>query len=266
MDLQLAGKRALVTGSSAGIGAAIAGTLAREGVEVVVHGRDRSRTRAVADAIVADGGRARVATGDLADDAAAAEVVRAVREIGPVDILVNNAGIYEDATWATPTTDHWVRAFQADVLSAVRMIQAFVPEMKHQGWGRVIQIGSGTGHQPFAAFPQYGASKAAMLNLTVSLARDLRNSGVTSNILTPGLIRVGSLETMFQAMGADFGWGETWAEIEEGVLRDFLPNDVGSLGVPEDVANVVAFLGSPLSRFVSGANWRIDGGASTGIN
>src|ERR1700722_13773038 len=108
MDLQLKGKRALVTGSSAGIGEGIAKALAREGAEVIVHGRNEVAARAVADGIVSDGGTARIVLGDLATDASAAEVARRVRDVGPLHILVNNAGIYETTTWDTVTTDHWV--------------------------------------------------------------------------------------------------------------------------------------------------------------
>ncbi|AHH99016.1 NAD(P)-dependent dehydrogenase (short-subunit alcohol dehydrogenase family) [Kutzneria viridogrisea] len=232
---------------------------------MIVHGRDESKAQAVADSIESEGGTARVVTGDLATDAGAAQVARKVREVGPVDILVNNAGVYETSSWDTETTDHWIRATESNVLSAVRMIQALLPDMKRRGWGRIIQMGSGTGHQPLAGYPQYGATKAAMLNMTVSLSRHLRGTGVTSNILTAGLIRVDSLENMFRATRDDFGWGETWEEIEQGALRDFVPNDVGRIGTPEDVACIVAMLASPLSRYVSGANWQVDGGSTMGI-
>ncbi|MFD4669620.1 SDR family NAD(P)-dependent oxidoreductase [Lentzea sp. NPDC058450] len=262
MDLQLTGKRALVTGSSAGIGAAVAVALAREGMAVVVHGRDEVTANEVAESIRAEGGTVDVVLGDLSTDAGAARVAE---RVGAVDVLVNNAGVYETSDWDTPTTAHWTRAAETNVHSTVRMIQAFVPGMKERGWGRVIQMGSGTGHQPLPGYPQYGATKAALLNLTISLSRHLRGTGVTSNIVTPGLIRVGSLETMFRAISAENGWGDTWEEIEQGALRDFVPNDVGRIGTPDDVASIVALLASPLSRYVTGANWQVDGGSTAGI-
>src|SRR5258705_4714794 len=130
MDLRLAGKRALVTGSSAGLGEAIAKLLAAEGVGIVVHGRDEGRTNAVAEAIRAEGGRADVALGDLATDAGADVVAAAALAGGDVDILVNNAGGYHHLPWMEATPRHWVETYEANVLSGVRMIQRLVPRMR----------------------------------------------------------------------------------------------------------------------------------------
>lgn len=266
MNLELADKRALVTGSSAGIGESIVKLLASEGATVIVHGRNRERAARVAAEIEASGGTASIALGDLSTDEGAEEVVRQVESGGAVDILINNAGFYEYTTWEDVKSEQWIQAFESDLLSAVRMIQAFLPAMRERGWGRVVNIGSGTGTQPFGEYPQYCAVKAAMLNMTVSLARSLKNTGITANIISPGLIRVPSLEKWYQDLAPSYGWGESWDEIEKGVVRDVLPNDVGHLGTPEDIAPAVALLASPLSRFVSGANWRVDGGAMIGIN
>lgn len=266
MDLQLGGKRALVTGSSAGIGEAIAKAIAREGACVMVHGRNEERANGVADEIAAEGEAAEVVLGDLSTDAGAARVAREAGAGGPVDVLVNNAGLYELTTWDDVTTEQWEASFQADLLSAVRLIKAFMPGMRERGWGRIIQIGSGSGAQPFPTQPQYVSVKGAMLTMTVSLARYLAGTGVTSNIVTPGLVRVPSVERFYRQMNEHRGWGETWEEIEAGVVREVLPNDTGRMGTPEDVAPVVAMLASPLSCFVSGADYRVDGGSTVGIN
>jgi len=266
MDLQLIGKRALVTGSSAGIGEAIAKALAAEGAAVLVHGRSAPRAQAVAARIREAGGRAEVVLGDLSTDGGAAEVARQALAGGPVDILVNNAGFYENRTWWTATPEDWVATLQSDLLSSVRLIQALVPAMKARGWGRVIQIGSGTGAQPFAGYPQYCALNAARTNAAVSLARELKGTGVTSNIVSPGLVVTDAVREWFTALAPDHGWGDTWDAIEGGAVRDVLPNDVGRFGQPEEIAAVVAFLASSLSSFVSGANWRVDGGSTLGIN
>lgn len=266
MDLQLDAKRALVTGSSAGIGEAIAKALAAEGASVIVHGRSAERAGAVAEAIRSAGGQAEVALGDLPLDEGARTVAEAALTGGPIDILVNNAGSYEPATWDDVTSAAWSRTYGSDVVSAFRLTQALMPGMRERGWGRIIFIGSGSGWQPFATQPQYCAAKGAMLSMTVSLARHLRGTGVTSNIVTPGLIDVPSNRAFWTEMNQTRHFGDTWEAIEAPVVGELLPNDVGLMGKPDDVGAVVAFLASPLSRFVSGANWRVDGGSTTSIN
>jgi len=185
MDQKLIGKRALVTGSSAGIGEAIARLLAAEGAAIVVHGRSEERANAVAHAIRADGGIADVAIGDLTTDAGADAVAQAS---GDVDILVNNAGTYRHLTWLEATPRDWRDTYEANVVSGVRMIQRLVPRMRERRWGR------------------------------------------------------------------------TWDEIEHGAVRDMVPNDVGRLGRPEEIAAAVAYLASPFAAYVSGATLRVDGG------
>jgi NAD(P)-dependent dehydrogenase (short-subunit alcohol dehydrogenase family) len=266
MDMQLTGKRALVTGSSAGIGEAIARALAAEGAVVIVHGRDAARAGAVADAIAAMGARVDMALGDLSTDAGARSVADAALAGGPIDILVNNAGSYDPTTWDDVTSAAWINTYQSDVVSAFRLTQSLMAPMRTRGWGRIIFIGSGSGWQPFATQPQYCAAKGAMLTMTVSLARHLRGSGVTANMVSPGLIDVPSVRRFFTEMNRTARWGESWEEIERAVVAQLLPNDVGLMGKPDDIGAAVAFMASPLSRFVSGANWRVDGGSSLSIN
>ena len=269
MDLQLKDKVALVTGSSAGIRRAIADALAAEGAHVIVHGRSIERLDKARDEIAEAGGKVSKVNGDLGTDDNAAAVVAQVRELGlSPDILVNNAGVYDYATWEDVTTEEWEKTLNVDVLSAVRLIQAFLPDMKARGWGRILQIGSGTGQQPFPTIPQYGALKAAMTNMTVSLARHLKGTGVLTNVLTPGLIYSESVEKYFRHYQEQQGydWGESWEDIEKGVTTDYLPNDTEKLGTVEEVAYVAAVMVSPRASFVSGANWRVDGGSTVGIN
>ena len=260
MDLRLAGKRALVTGSSSGIGEAIAKLLAAEGVAVVVHGRDESRANAVAEAISAKGGEAEVALGDLTTDAGADAVAVAAQAFGPIDILVNNAGVIPRRSWTETTATDWAQIYNGNVISGVRMIQRLVPQMRERHWGRVIQIGGGLSQQPQAGGPNYNASLAARHNLAVSLARELKDTGVTSNVVAPGAVLVETARAALTRMASSYGWGETWEEIERTAIQHMAPNDVGRFARPEEIAAAVAYLASPIADYVSGATIRVDGG------
>jgi 3-oxoacyl-[acyl-carrier protein] reductase len=188
VDLKVDGKRALVTGSSSGLGAAIATTLAAEAVAIVVDGRDRNRVEAVAERITGTGGTGSIAIGDLTSDRSADHVADAALNDGPIDILVTNAGAYEQRSWDDVTSHDWAKAYEINVIASVRMIGRLVPAMRQRSWGRVIQIGGIFATQPAAVLPHYAASIAARHNLAVSLARQLQGTGVTSNVVAPGAI------------------------------------------------------------------------------
>lgn len=266
MDMQLAGKRALVTGSSAGLGQAIAEALAREAVTVVVHGRDEERTKTTVDRIRSNGGQAEAAIGDLSTPEGAAAVAEAALHGGTIDILVNNAGAYDQVGWTDATPEIWAQTYQTNVLSGVRMIQSLVPHMRETGWGRVIQIGGGLAAQPMAAQPHYNASLAARHNLTVSLARELKGSGITSNTVAPGAILTDSVRDLLWRIAPAHGWGDTWEEIERAAAESWVPNDANRFGRPEEIAAAVVFLASPLAGYVSGATLRVDGGTIRYVN
>lgn len=260
MDLKLTGKRALVTGSSSGLGEAIVKLLAAEGAAVVVHGRDEGRTKAVAEAIRANGGSAEIAIGDLATDEGADAVAKAALSGGTIDILVNNAGVLPRQSWMGTTAEQWAQTYNINVISGVRMIQRLVPQMREQHWGRVIQIGGGLSMQPAAIGSDYNAALAARHNLAVSLARELKDTGVTSNVVSPGAILTPQGVPQLAHMAKAQGWGETPEEMERAVVQHIAPNDVGRLGRPEEIAAAVAYLGSPFADYISGATIRIDGG------
>lgn len=260
MDLGLTGKRALVTGSSSGLGEAIVTLLAAEGAEVVVHGRDESRAQAVADVIRAAGGKAEVALGDLTTDSGADAVANTALAGGAIDILVNNAGVLPRQSWMETTAEQWAQTYNTNVISGVRMIQRLVPQMRERRWGRVIQIGGGLSMQPQAIGSDYNAALAARHNLAVSLARDLKDTGVTSNVVSPGAILTPQGVPQLRHMAKAQGWGETPEEMERAVVQHIAPNDVGRLGRPEEIAAAVAYLASPLADYVSGATIRVDGG------
>jgi 3-oxoacyl-[acyl-carrier protein] reductase len=260
MNLKLSGKRALVTGSSSGLGEAIALLLGAEGAEVVVHGRDETRAKSVAEAITEAGGKAGYAIGDLATDTGADAVARAALEGGPIDVLVNNAGSYEHLSWTDATPTDWRETYEANVISGVRMIQRLVPQMRERGWGRVITIGGGLAIQPMHTHPQYNATLAARHNLAVSLARELKGTGVTSNVVAPGAILVEAVKNLLTQIAPGRGWGEDWEDIERAASEQLVPNDTGRMGRPDEIASAVAFLASPLADYISGATLRVDGG------
>ncbi|MEV4760315.1 SDR family oxidoreductase [Micromonospora sp. NPDC049559] len=260
MDLQLTGRRALITGSTSGLGEAIARLLAREGAEVVIHGRGAERAQVVADSIATEGGKASIAVGDLATDAGADQVAESALSGGDIDILVNNAGAYQHLNWADATPDIWVDTYNINVVSGVRMIQRMVPAMRERDYGRVVTIGGGLGIQPFNNHPHYNASLAARHNLAVSLARDLAGTRVTSNVVSPGAILVPAVQDFLVKLSPERGWGETWEEIEFNSVREIVPNDRVRYGRPEEIAGAVAYLCGPSAEYISGATIRVDGG------
>lgn len=267
MRLNLEGKRALITGSNVGIGKAIAFTLAREGAAVIVHGLEKDKVVDVIKEIKHEGGKAFGFAGDLSTDEGAAYVARQAQEsLGGVDILINNAGTYENRGWMDATAEDWAELYNINVLSVVRLVRHLIPQMKETGWGRIIQIASGEATQPFAPMPDYAATKAAQVNLTVSLSKELADIGITVNTVSPGIVVTETVQKFFRQTAKQQGWSSDWNEIEKHIMKDFLPNTVGRLGKPEDVANLVAFLSSPLSGYINGADYRIDGGSTTCIN
>ncbi|NCD68357.1 SDR family NAD(P)-dependent oxidoreductase [Mucilaginibacter agri] len=260
MDLKLNGKRALITGSSSGLGEAIARSLAAEGVSVIVHGRDQERAKAVAESI----GAAYV-LGDLTTDGDADKITQEVLATGPVDILINNAGSYIPRAWLDTSVANWSESYNVNVLAYVRMIHRLLPAMKTLGWGRMIQLGSSGGIEHFALQPDYLAATAARHNLTVSLARELKGTGITSNTVAPGPMLVENTRKMLLNMAGQYGWGTDWTEIEHNAVTQFVQNDIGRFGRPEEVATAVSYLASPLSDYITGALLRVDGGHTKSI-
>lgn len=263
MDLGLKGKRALVTGSSSGIGAGIARLLAAEGCDVVVHGRDVARTRAVADEI----GAVAVAIGDLSADAGADAVAAAA---GEIDILVNNAGGSAGTSamgWTEVDEVRWEATYQLNAIAAARMIRRLLPTMKASGWGRIINVASAAGTQPIAFGPDYGAAKAAMLNMTVSLAKSLGPCGVTANSISPGMVLTPAVAAWLSRLGPTMGWGDiSLEEAEQRAAREITPLAVGRAGRVEEIAHVACMIASPAAGFMTGANIRVDGGQVQSIN
>ncbi|WP_129665255.1 SDR family NAD(P)-dependent oxidoreductase [Phytoactinopolyspora endophytica] len=257
MELDLAGRRALVTGSSGGIGAAIADKLAAEGCGVLVHGRSKEAAQGVAERIRAAGVDADVVLGDLTTDGVVEQVTGAALDFG-VRILINNAGPFAEHDWETSDPDDWHRAFDGNVVSAVRVTQALLPSMREQGWGRVVNIGSRAVTTPLPNMVEYSAVKASVVNMTTSLAQHLAGSGVTANCVSPGVILTSSFERMFRTRVGD--GVDDWSRLEAEATADYAPNPAGRLGRAEDIAHAVTFLASPLAGYINGVNLRVDGG------
>jgi NAD(P)-dependent dehydrogenase (short-subunit alcohol dehydrogenase family) len=270
MDLQLQGRRALVTGSNSGIGKGIARMLLEEGAKVVIHGRNRERAEAVAREL----GAAGFIVGDLSTDAGADGAARDARAVlgGGVEILVNNAGgIGATDSTSRPFMDvtvaEWAAAYQNNTLAAVRMIHRLVPDMLAAKWGRVIQIASAVAVQPNNIGPDYSGAKAAMVNLSVSMAGSLKGVGVTVNTITPGVIMTPGMLTWGRKIAQSSGWGNpSDEELEKRIALERLNLPAGRIGRVEDIALMVCTLASPRSGFITGANFRIDGGQVRSIN
>jgi 3-oxoacyl-[acyl-carrier protein] reductase len=268
MDYELQGKRALVTGSSSGLGAGIAKLLASEGVSIVVHGRNAERAEAVAETIRSTGGTAIVALGDLSNDAGAASVAAVALEAfgGGIDILVNNAGGASEEvkkSWFDVDVSEWVATYEKNVTAAGRLIHALAPGMKERAWGRIIQISSAAGVIPTSAQPDYGPAKAAMINMTVGLSKALAGSGVTVNTVTPGMIMTEGLMDFLKVFAAKRGWDST-DQAADYILKG-TGQSVHRIGQVEDIAFAVAYLASPRAGFVNGVNMHLDGGGTANI-
>jgi NAD(P)-dependent dehydrogenase (short-subunit alcohol dehydrogenase family) len=258
MDLDLSGRRALVTGSTSGIGFAIAQGLAAQGAETTITGRSEG---SVQDALV----RLRQAmpgarVGGIAADCATAEGAQAVfAGLAQVDILVNNLGIYErKPVFEIPDAD-WLRMFEVNVLSGVRFARHYAPAMASRGWGRILFVSSESALNIPREMVHYGMTKTAQLSVSRGMALEMAGTGVTVNALLPGPTRTPNTEKM-RAERARAA-GKTVAELEAEFFAVFRPTSLlKRFTSAEEVANLAVYLCSPAASATSGAALRVDGG------
>jgi NAD(P)-dependent dehydrogenase (short-subunit alcohol dehydrogenase family) len=257
MDLQLTGKVALVSGSTAGIGFAIAATLAREGATVILNGRTQSAVdAAVAKLMSPAGGAVFGFAGDLST-AAAADAVAG--QFPDVEILINNLGIFESKPFAEIPDADWRRFFETNVLSGVRLARLYLAGMKRRNWGRIIFISSESGIQIPVEMIHYGMTKAAQLAVARGLAESVAGSGITVNSILPGPTRSRGVVDFVEGLAK--AEGTTFAVIEKEFFSKVRPTSlIKRFADPEEVASLVAYVASPLAAATTGAALRVDGG------
>lgn len=259
MDLQLKGKLALVSGSTAGIGLAIATSLAQEGARVIVNGRKQSSV----DEVV---GQLKSSTGadvlGFAGDLSKADVANALAERYPdVEILVNNLGIFEPKPFEEIPDEDWVRFFDVNVLSGVRLARLFLPSMKRANWGRIIFISSESALQIPAEMVHYGMTKTAQIAVARGIAESVAGTGITVNSVLPGPTRSRGVGDFVESL-AKAGNKTAW-QVEKEFFEHVRPTSlIKRFGTTEEVASLVAYVASPLASATTGAALRVDGGVA----
>jgi NAD(P)-dependent dehydrogenase (short-subunit alcohol dehydrogenase family) len=257
MDLQLAGRFALVTGSTAGIGRAIAAALAREGASVIVNGRTQAAVDAACAALAAARtGTVRGFAGDLSTDAAAQAVAK---EFPEVEILINNLGIFESKSFEDIPDADWRRLFEVNVLSGVRLARLYLPGMKRRNWGRIIFISSESALQIPIEMIHYGMTKTAQLAVARGLAEAVAGTGITVNSILPGPTRSRGVVDFVDALAKRAGISPQ--QVEQDFFKNTRPTSlIKRFVTPEEVATLVAYVASPLAAATTGAALRVDGG------
>jgi len=257
MDLQLEGKRALVSGSSAGIGLAVAQSLAAEGASVIINGRSRQRLEAAAQAIRSAGrGKVFLCEADLAAKQGAETLLGQFPE---VDILVNNLGIYFPKPFEKLTDEDWLHILDVNVLSGVRLSRAYLPGMLKRNWGRIIFISSESGINIPPEMIHYGVTKTAQLALSRGLAETTAGTGVTVNSVLPGPTRSEGVEQFVEEMAR--ARHSDAATVEKEFFSNVRPSSLlKRFATTQEVAAMVTYVASPLSSATNGAALRVDGG------
>jgi NAD(P)-dependent dehydrogenase (short-subunit alcohol dehydrogenase family) len=258
MDLQIADKTALVTGSTAGIGFAIAEALVAEGASVIVNGRTQARVDAAMARIRGD------VAGIAADLGAAAGVAQTIDRFPDVDILVNNLGIFEPKLFGKISDEDWFRFFEVNVMSGVRLSRHYLPRMMVRNWGRIVFISSESGLQIPAEMIHYGVTKTAQIAVARGMAELTKGTGVTVNSVLPGPTASEGVSLFVDQMAA--AQSKTRQDMEKEFFQTARPSSLlRRFEKPEEIAAVVAFVVSPAASAINGAAIRADGGVVRSI-
>ncbi|PSL47309.1 NAD(P)-dependent dehydrogenase (short-subunit alcohol dehydrogenase family) [Chitinophaga niastensis] len=258
MDLQLKGKKAFVSGSTQGIGFAIAQQLLQEGAEVIINGRTTARVTEAVEKLKQLVPGANI-SGVAADFAKAAEVQQLLTQINEVDILINNAGIFEPKPFADVTDEEWLRFFEINVLSGVRLSRYFFPKMLAKNWGRIIFISSESAIQIPEEMIHYGTTKTAQLSISRGLAELTKGTNVTVNTVMPGPTKSEGVEEFIKKLAT--AGNITPQEAEDDFFKTMRPTSlIQRFADVAEIANLVTYVASPLSAATNGAALRADGG------
>jgi len=263
MDLLLKGKLALVSGSTAGIGFAIAEGLAREGATVIVNGRSKPRVANSAEAIRQKYPESKVK--GFAGDLSTAEGFELLKtEYPDLDILVNNLGIFNPQPFEEISDEEWRRFFEINVLSGVRLSRHYLPQMKKKDWGRIVFISSESAIQIPVEMIHYGCTKTAQLAISRGLAESTVGTGVTVNAVLPGPTASEGVNDFVAKLGAQTN--QSAADFEKVFFEKARPTSLlKRFETPEEVANLVVYICSPLASATNGASLRVDGGVVRSI-
>jgi 3-oxoacyl-[acyl-carrier protein] reductase len=262
MNLNLNGKRALVLAASRGLGFATAMGLAREGTALVICSRDEGRIRTAAEQIrTATGVRVEALTADVSSaDEASRLVAHAVTALGGLDIVVHNAGGPPAGEFLSITDAQWQKAFEQNMMSFVRLVQAAAPELKKAGGGRILTIASSSIKQPIPGLVLSNALRTGIWGLVKTLARELGPDKILVNVVAPGRIQTERIEELDQATATRRG-----VDLQQVKKESVGTIPLGRLGTPEEFANLLVFLASDAGRYISGQAIIVDGGAMTAL-
>jgi len=264
MDLQLTGKTAFISGSTAGIGFAIANRLLEEGATVIINGRNQRGVDKAIKELKEVTGRSSDVLGFPADFSNADEVNRLIGELPEVDILVNNAGIFEPKPFSAIPDEDWFRLFEVNVMSGVRLSRHFLPRMLAEDWGRILFISSESAVYIPTEMIHYGMTKTAQLAISRGLAQLTRGTGVTVNTIMPGPTKSRGVGDFLEQLAK--GGNSSADEVEKAFFRDGRPSSlIQRFASVDEIASTVAYFASPLSSATNGAAIRADGGIVNSI-
>src|ERR1700735_1317883 len=263
MDLKIAGKSALVTGSTAGIGYAIARSLAREGAQVVVNGRTQQRVDVAVAEIRAQVAGAKV-DGIAADFSSVAGAQTVIAQLPAVDILVNNVGIFDPKPFAEIPDSEWFRFFEVNVMSGVRLSRHYLTGMREKNWGRILFISSASAVQIPVEMIHYGMTKTAQVAIARGIAESVAGTGITVNSILPGPTESEGVGTFVESMARQ--QNKSKAQVEKEFFQQARPSSLlQRFATADEVAAMVTYVASELSSATNGAALRVDGGVVRAI-